>query len=119
MQVSYQVKWDNKVKNGLNEIPNDILYMIAKLTLAFSVATIPKDTNKLRATSVSGGVRSCPGGYYIGSFTDYASSVWKMNDSTTNWTTSGTHSQWYARTLKEKGKVITDNAINQSWKDRM
>ena len=75
MQVSYQVKWDNKVKNGLNEIPNDILYMIAKLTLAFSVATIPKDTNKLRATSVSGGVRSCPGGYYIGSFTDYASSA--------------------------------------------
>lgn len=119
MLVSYQLKWDNKVKNGLNEIPNDILYMIAKQTLAFSVATIPKDTNKLRATSVAGGVRSCPGGFYIGSFTDYASSVWKMNDSTTNWTTPGTHSQWYARTLKEKGKVITDNAINQSWKDRM
>ena len=119
MQVSYQVKWDNKVKNGLNEIPNDILYMIAKLTLAFSVATIPKDTNKLRATSVSGGVRSCPGGFYIGSFTDYASNVWKMNDSTTNWATPGTHSQWYARTLKEKGKVIIDNAINQSWKDKM
>lgn len=117
MQVSYQIKWNNSVKNFLQRVPEEILYITAKQTLDLSVPIIPQDTGKMKKTSMGRGVRKTTGGYYIGSFTNYASSVWKMDDMTTKWTTEGTHSQWYARTLKEKGTVITNNAINQAWKE--
>lgn len=121
MQVTYEVKWNDKTKRGLNNIPNDILYAIAKQTLDYSVPMIPQSkkvghAGTLRRASISGGVRGGNGDYYIGSYVNYASRVWRMNDSTTNWTTPGTHSQWFARTLKQYGKIIADNAINQSWK---
>ena len=124
MEVKYKVVWDNKTKNGLNKIPNEILFAIAKQTLDYSIPIIPMSNlvnhkGTLRRSSGRGesGVHKCSGGVYIGSFTNYASSVWRMNDKTTKWTTDGTHSQWFARTIKEKGTVITNNAINQSWKD--
>lgn len=103
----------------LNELPNQILYSVARETLDMSYPSIPmsvgrKTSGALRTSSVANGVRSCPGGYYIGSFTDYASYVWQMNDSTTNWTTPGTHSQWYARTLQKNGRTIIDIAISRN-----
>lgn len=124
MNVTYEFKWDKKTENGLNNIPNDILYSIAKQVLDMSQPIIPKSNipnhrGTLRRATASGGVRGGNGDYYIGSYTNYASSVWKMNDSTTHWTTPGTHSQWFARTLKQNGAVITNNAINQSWKENM
>lgn len=124
MNVTYEFKWDKKAENGLNNIPNDILYSIAKQVLDMSQPIIPKSNipnhrGTLRRATASGGVRGGNGDYYIGSYTNYASSVWKMNDSTTHWTTPGTHSQWFARTLKQNGAVITNNAINQSWKENM
>lgn len=106
----------------LRNIPDEILFSIAKQTLDFTIPSIPMSVGKptsgtLRRTSISGGVRSCENGYYIGSFTNYATRVWNLDDMSTNWSTPGTHSQWYARTLKEKGKTILENATNQTWKD--
>lgn len=112
-----------KTEKGLKKIPDDVLYSIARQTLDLSYTTIPlsgeKNAGKLRNTSMAHGVRKGYGGYFIGSFTNYAQYVWKMNDERTNWTTPGTHSQWYARTLKEKGKMILDNAVNKTWKENM
>lgn len=119
-----QVQWNHKALNGLKEIPDEILYAVARQTLDMSVNIIPKSvgqksSGKLRRTSVFGGVRGGHLDYYVGSYTSYAKYVWKMNDSTTNWSTPNTHSQWYARTLKTSGKTILDNAINKSWKELM
>lgn len=124
MQVVAQFEPNVKTNKALNKLPDDVLYGIARETLDMSVKFIPmsigtKTSSNLRRTSVAGGVREDNDGYYIGSFTEYASHVWNMNDSTTNWSTPNTHSQWYARTLRLYGQVILDTAINHAWKDNM
>ena len=123
MEITYEFQWNKQVQRGLNKIPDDILYTAAKETLDMSVPKIPMSNIKghsgtLRRSSTAGGVRGGNGDYYIGSYTNYASSVWKMPDST-NWTTPGTNNKWYARTLKEHGSTIIDNAINKSWRKDM
>lgn len=119
MNVSYEFKWNQKTKRGLERIPDTILYKIAHITLAFSVPMIPKDSKTMSRETVANGVRGSNGDFYLRSSPGYASYVWKMNDSTTHWTTPGTHSQWFARALKRNSAVIIDNAIKQSWKDEM
>lgn len=122
--MEFEAKFEPNVltENKLKRVPDHILYAVAKQTLDISIPIIPMSmkvnhAGTLRRSSAQRGVSNCEGGYCIGSYTDYASHVWSLNDATTNWTTPGTHSQWFARTLKEKGKVILENAINQGWKD--
>lgn len=122
MDTYVEFKWNNKVKNGLKKIPNDVLYLIAKQTLDMSSPLIPMSKIKghsgtLRRSGFSRGVRGGDGDYYIGSYTKYAKYVWNMEG--VHWTTPGTNNKWYARTLKKHSKVIIDNAINQSWKKDM
>ena len=130
MEVKYEIKWNEKVKKGLDNIPDDILFSVAKQTLDFSIPMIPMSdkvnhAGTLRLSSQrgdgssEGGVGKCSGGYYIGSFTDYASYVWNMDAETTHWTTDGTTSLWFAAALKRYKTTIINNAINQSWKDNM
>lgn len=122
MEVYYDLQWNQRVQNGLKHISNDTMYAIARQTLDRSVPLIPMSNlvnhkGTLRRSSVGGGVRGGNGDYYIGSYTNYASSVWRMTN--VNWTTPGTNNQWFARTLKQYGNTIIDSAINKSWKDNM
>ena len=119
MEITAQFEWNPRTKKGLQKFPGEFLYTVARQTLDISYPTIPKDTGRMRTTSMAHGVRSsAENEYYIGSYTDYASSVWKM-PSSTKWTTLGTNNKWYARTLKKHGKSIIETAINQSWKKEM
>jgi len=123
MEITYEFQWNNKVLNGLQKIPDDILYTIARQTLDRSYPLIPMSNlvnhkGTLRRSSIGGGVKGSSGDYYIGSYTNYASRVWSMPEST-NWTTPRTNNKWYARTLNKYGKTIIDNAINKSWKEDM
>lgn len=122
MDVQIELRWSPKAKIGLKNIPNDILYTIAKQTLDMSVPMIPMSKIKdhagtLRRSSISGGVRGGKGDYYIGSYTKYAKHVWNMEN--VNWTTPGTNNKWYARTLKKHSSTIINNSINQSWRKDM
>lgn len=118
MDISVEFKWNPRTKRGLERIPGSILYTIARQTLDISYPTIPRDTGRMRTTSMAGGVRSSGlNEYYIGSFTKYAVYPWNMTN--VNWTTPGTNNKWYARTLKKNGQTIINNAINQSWKKEM
>lgn len=119
INCNVEFKPNVKTQNGLKKVPDVVLYTIAREVLDMSQTIIPKDKGKLRSSSMSAGVRGVPGDYYIGSYTDYASYVWQMPDATTNWTEPGTHSQWYIRTMKEKGEVIINNAVNRAWKETM
>lgn len=124
MQVVAKFEPNLLVERKLNELPQDVLYTIARETLDMSIHTIPMSvglptSGSLRRTSSARGVFSVGDGYAIGSFTDYASRVWNYNDLNTNWTTPGTHSQWYARTIKQYGKTILDTATNRAWKENM
>lgn len=120
MEVSCKLEWNKKTKNGLDRIPNEILHAVAKETLDMtrSKRFIPYKTGKLDETSADYGARKCSDGYCIGSFTNYASSVWKMPQST-NWTNKSSKSKWYAYTLKRYGQTIIDTAISQAWKETM
>lgn len=118
MELSVEFKPNEKTQRGLKKIPDVVLYTVARQVLDMSLTSIPKDTGRLRGSSMSAGVRGGNGDYYIGSYTDYASSVWKMPDST-NWTEPGTHGEWYLRTMKEKGEVIVNNAVSRAWKETM
>ena len=111
------VQWNESAKRGLNKLPGVILYKVARQTLDLSIPTIPKDSGTMRTSSMSAGVRGTPSDYYIGSYTSYASSVWKMTN--VNWTTPGTNNQWFLRTLQKNKDVILQNAINQGWRDVM
>lgn len=122
METSVEFKWNPKVKNGLKVIPDDILYSIAKQTLDFSkplipMSKIPNHAGTLMRSSFAQGVRGSKGDYYIGSYTNYAKSVWNMEN--VNWTTPGTNNKWFARALKKHSQTIINNSINQSWKKDM
>lgn len=126
MDVKVEVVPNTKTMNGLKQVPDRVLFHVARQTLDMSRDTgiIPmsppgtKTRGKLRSTSMAGGVRGGNGNYYIGSYTDYASYVWKMPDST-NWTDKNSNNKWYTRTLKKHGKTITEIAINRGWRDVM
>lgn len=124
MEITYTFEENKEVTRALKEMPSSFLYSVAKQTLDITYPIIPMSNLKnhsgtLRRSTISGGVRGGDKDYYIGSYTNYASYVWVMDDNTTNWSTPGTHSQWFARTLKEKGQGIIQNALNQAWKENM
>lgn len=124
MEITYSFDENPQVKKALREMPTDFLRCVATQTLNFSVPHIPQSNRKnhsgtLRRETVGQGVRGADKDFYLTSSTNYASSVWVMNDATTNWTTPDTHSGWFAYTLKRYGTTIIDNAVNQSWKENM
>lgn len=115
LQITARLEWNKPILRGLELIGDRGMYMIARETLDRSETKIPKDTGTMRTSSMSGGVRGSNGNYYIGSYTDYASSVWKMVD--VQWSESGTTNQWFIRTLNESGASIVDNALSKYWKE--
>ena len=118
MEITYEFQWNRGAKLFLTRIPDEILYGIAKQTLDMTISKeyIPWRTGDMMLSSASEGVRGGNGDYWIGSYTNYASSVWKMPQSTTNWTNTKSKAKWYAYTLRHHEKTIIDNAINKSWK---
>ena len=120
MGISLQIVPNQKTLAGLRQLPSRVTFAAARITLDMSLPTIPMgSTHKLRGTSMGMGVRGENlYTWYIGSYTDYASAVWNMPDST-NWTTPGTNNQWYVRTLKKHNKTIIQNAINKGWSESM
>lgn len=122
MEISVDIKLNKDTVDGLKRVPDIALYTIAREVLDRSYDIIPKDTGDMRTSSMERGTKGVQGGngdYFIGSYTDYASYVWNMNDRTTHWTEPNTHSQWFLRTIKEKGTVIVDDALTRAWKDTM
>ena len=118
MEISVKVVPDKRTEAGLKKVPDKVMYQVARMTLDMANSTIPFKKGRLRESSMGAGVRGSNSNYYIGSYTNYASYVWKMPDSN-NWTTPGTNNKWYARTLKKHGKTILDKAVNQGWRETM
>ena len=126
MEIVAQFSPNLKTEHNLEKLPDEILFTVARETLDYSIPHIPMSKMKdhagtLRRSSGTGesGVHKTSGGYYIGSFTTYASHVWNMDDLTTNWSTPNTHSKWFAYTLRQYGQTILDNAVKQEWKENM
>ena len=119
IEVSATLELDKKTMKVLDRFPSKFLYSMASQTLDLGYVTIPlsdqKNRGRLRSSSRAYGVKQhTDTDFSIGSQTDYAAYVWVMNNETTNWTTQGTGSEWYARTLKEKQDLMVANAIEEA-----
>lgn len=118
MNVSVKVDLDKSTLRKLEIAPREILYEVASETLKGSINYTPLSRNKgagtLRAGNNAYGVKvHTDRDISIGNDVDYAVYVWNMNDSTTHWTTSGTHSAWYERYFTENSTRLITEAINK------
>ena len=124
MNYSVEVQPNKKVEQGLKKLPDETIYKMARKTLDLSqthipMSALPRHSGTLRKSTMARGVRGSKGDYYLTSPTNYATRVWNLSDNGTNWTISGTHSKWFAWTLKTYNKQIEDSSINEAWKDTM
>lgn len=115
MNVTIDINLNKSTFNKIEVFPSMVLYSVAKQTLSISYPTIPKDTGKMKEATYSYGVKKhTDNDYSISSNVGYARYPWFMNDGSTNWTTPGTGSKWFTKTIQKRGKLILTNAILQS-----
>lgn len=105
-------QWESGVQKTILDRGNLITYAVARQTLDITYPHIPKDTGKMRKTSMAAGVRGFDGDYYIGSYTKYAAKVWVM-PKTTNWSEPNTFGKWYQEIWKKQGKSIIENCVRR------
>ena len=122
--VSVELKFNKNTLNKIDNLPDKVVYKIARKTLDYSNSVIPMSrglstSGQLRRDTMAYGVHGSDGNYYIGSPTSYANRVWHYNDSTTNWTTPNTHSKWFNVALKRHQKSIVENSINEINKENL
>lgn len=113
MNVDVSVKLDPSLQENMTQREDRIIFQIASETLRESETTIPKDTGKMRKSSITAGVKGSNKDYYIGSYTSYATYVWNFPDDT-HWTTQGTNNRWFERVWKEHGTKIKNNVIERN-----
>ena len=108
MKVTQKVNWYPNAKQNIKTSCNKISYAVARQTLDKSFVHIPKDTGKMRQTSMGAGVRGSKNNYYIGSYTSYAMKVWNYPNNT-RWSTPNTFGKWYERVWKRDSTNIISN----------
>jgi hypothetical protein len=117
--IGVDININYKTFSKIKDFPDNFLKRVARQTLDLTYSHIPLSHNvnsgRLRSSSLAYGVKQKGNlDYTIGSETSYAKYVWVMNDKTTNWSTTGTGSQWYLNQFKKKGKSIVQNALRTS-----
>lgn len=126
--VSVELHFNEKTLKEIKGLPDKVMYEMARKTLDMTeihipMSTLPRHSGTLRKTTMAMAVRGQPGDYYITSIgsptRSYASRVYNMNDSTTNWTTPDTHSKWFEYSLKRYKEVIVNSSIDKARKDLM
>ena len=112
MKVSANFNWDKSVKKKIEDMPDKLVYGIARATLDIvgSMQVTPYLTGTMERTMYSAGVQKDSEGYYIGNFTDYASYVYKKPQST-NWTRPGSKAKWFETVWGQKGESIMNECI--------
>lgn len=115
LEITARLEWNKPVLRGLELVGDKGMYMIARETLDRNNSSeiTPWNTGKMARSAMSGGVKGSNGNYYIGNYTDYASSVWKMTN--VNWTNPKSENQWFMRTLQRNQVSIVDNALKKYW----
>lgn len=114
--VSINFEWYPGMENKiLKEIPDRIIFDLARTTLDLSFPIMPERTGKMKGTSLSRGVQGGNCVYRIGSYTDYAKYVYVMPEQT-HWTTPGTQAHWFHKTLERYGNAILQEAVEREFK---
>lgn len=117
-----KVNWNRATRSKLKVLPKKIVEEIATDTLGKTYPTIPMSSalernatrGRLRRDTVAKGVQSNGNVVFLESPSYYASFVWNMNDSKTNWSTPGTGSKWFEKTWKKQGNSIMKSAVERN-----
>lgn len=119
LEITARLEWNKPVLRGLELVGDKGMYMIARETLDRNNSSeiTPWNTGKMSRSAMSGGVKGSNGHYYIGNYTDYASSVWKMTN--VNWTNPKSENQWFMRTLQRNQVSIVDTALRKYWQEML
>lgn len=112
--VDVQVIWEKGAYEKLTkEVPDKIVFDIARETLDLTMPTIPERTGKMKGTTLSRGVQGGNKNYKIGSYTDYAAYVYVMPEKT-QWTTPGTNAYWFNQMWQKNGKSIMNSVVERN-----
>lgn len=111
IKTKFSIEYNQKTMQLLKENPKKICYGVARQFLDKTIKYIPRKTGTMRESTSSYGVKDIGTGYEIASDTKYAKYVYDMNNSTTNWTTTGTESQWFHTEWQRQGVSIATNVI--------
>lgn len=112
MKVSATFEWDKTIKKKIEQMPDRLMYAIARTTLdqVGAMQVTPYLSGRTEQSMFSKGVQKDTDGYYIGNFTDYASYVYKMPQNT-NWSRKSTKAQWFESVWQQKGEAITNETM--------
>ena len=135
IRTKAELHWNENTKRLLTQAPDKMMYAIARRTLdeVGSSKITPYDTGRMERSMYSSGVKKDGQGYYIGNFTDYASIVYSMGNSTswssstkqgsttitygygqsTNWSRPTTEPQWFDYYWNLRGAGITDECVRE------
>ena len=117
-----RVNWNRATQSKLKSLPKKIVEEIATDTLSKTYPAIPMSSalernatrGRLRRETVAKGVQSNGDVVFLESPSYYASFVWNMNNSKTNWSTPGTGSKWFEKTWKKQGNSIMKSAVERN-----
>lgn len=117
-----ELKWNNQTRKLLKELPSKIVQEIALETLNVTYPTIPMSSalvhnnnrGRLRRETVAKGVQKEGEKFYLESPSPYSPYVYNFNDTTTNWSTPGTHSEWFDRTWEKQGNAISTRVLERN-----
>lgn len=118
----YTFTKNKKTYQELEEFPDKIVFEFARQLLDLTIPTIPMSkpsgmsfgtksghtSGYLRRSTANAGVKNSGKTVYLESPAEYAPIVYNYPDNKTNWSTPGTHSQWFDRMYKQQGKAIFD-----------
>ncbi len=112
--ANIKVIWNKGAYDKITkEVPDHIVYEVARETLDLVMPTIPERTGKMKQTTLARGVQGGNKNYRIGSYTDYAKYVYVMPDKT-HWTTPGTNAHWFSEYWQKHGKSIVDSVVERN-----
>lgn len=116
MQFEVIIKKDIP-KEQIEKFEDKVVYNMAVSTREYvkSKNGFPYLTGKLKSTEIAAPIIGGNKNYELTAGVDYATKVW--NYTNVNWTNPSTIPKWYFTAFKDKGTVLTSNAVVKALKE--
>ncbi len=125
--MTFKIVKNKATEKAIEDLPDKAVYETARQILDLTYPTIPMSkpsgmnfgvksghtSGYLKRSTANAGVKGGNRDYYIESTAKYADIVYNYPDTKTNWSTPGTHSQWFHRTWNKQGKAIFDRVCER------
>ena len=125
--MTFKIIKNKATEKAIEDLPDKAVYETARQILDLTYPTIPMSkpsgmnfgvktghtSGYLRRSTMKAGVKGSNRDYYIESTAEYADIVYNYPDNKTNWSTPGTHAQWFHRIWNKQGKAIFDRVCER------